>query len=93
MDDVWVLESPLEEVAAEDLNFIIDEAMKFRGTGARAYLRKLWNGETWQSIKARLLTEGSVWYVWYMDGVRQHLSNMIKEARDGESVSLVPGKV
>jgi len=50
--------------------------MKFRGASQRAYLRKLWDGESWQDIKRKLLTEGSVWYVWWMDGVRQHLSNL-----------------
>lgn len=79
LTDVWTLETPDEELATIDLNFIIDEAMKFRGVSERAYLRRLWDGENWQSIRAKLLTEGSAWYVWYMDGVRQHLANLILE--------------
>ena len=78
MNDVWVLESNQEQYASDDLNFVIEEAFKFRGTGQRFYLRKLWDGESWQSIKKKLLAEGSVWYVWYMDGVRQHLNNLAK---------------
>lgn len=31
--------------------------------------------ERWQSVKTKLETEGSVWYVWWMDGVRQHIVN------------------
>ena len=76
MSDVWMLESSQEQYTSDDLNFIIEEALKFRGTSQRAYLRKLWDREDWQSIKKKLLTEGSVWYVWYMDGVRQHLHNL-----------------
>ena len=74
--DVWKLETPIEEYASEDLSLIIDRAFKFRGTSERAYLRKLWDGESWKSIKAKLQTEGSAWYVWYIDGVRQHLANL-----------------
>jgi hypothetical protein len=55
---------------------IIDRAFKFEGVSERAYLRRLWDGESWKSIKEKLMTEGSVWYVWWMDGVRQHLENI-----------------
>lgn len=77
MSDVWTLETPSEEIASESLNLIAD--MAFDGNRkAQSYLRKLWDGESWQSIKRKLETEGSVWYVWYMDGVRQHLANMVE---------------
>ena len=75
LTDVWTLETPEEEFAIEELNMIIDRAFKFEGTSERAYLRKLWDGESWKSIKAKLMVEGSDWYVWYMDGVRVHLMN------------------
>ena len=78
LSDVWALETEQEQDAIEDLNFIIDEAMKFGGTRERAYLRKLWDGESWNSIKEKLLTEGSCWYVWYRDGIRQYLMNLNK---------------
>ena len=81
MSDVWILESSQEQHASEDLNFIIEEALKFKGTSQRAYLRKLWDGESWQSIKKKVLTEGSAWYVWYMDGVRQHLINNLAQSK------------
>ena len=29
--------------------------------------------ESWKSIKNKLETEGSVWYVWWMDGVRKFM--------------------
>ena len=76
LDTIWKLETPDEDFASDDLNMIIDEAMRFRGVSERTYLRRLWDGESWKSIKAKLMTEGSAWYVWYMDGVRQHLYNI-----------------
>lgn len=76
LTDVWKLETPDEELASEDLNIIIEQAFKFGGSSHRAYLRRLWDGEPWHSIKRKLITEGSTWYVWYMDGVRQHLYNL-----------------
>jgi hypothetical protein len=79
MGDVWTLESSEEEFASDDLNTVIDKAMKFEGVSERTYLRRLWDGESWGSIKKKLLTKGSVWYVWYMDGVRQHLMNFKKQ--------------
>tara|TARA_Y100000296_G_C5033448_1_gene186052 strand:+ start:113 stop:367 length:255 start_codon:yes stop_codon:yes gene_type:complete len=79
LTDVWKLESEDQDWASEDLNHIIDKALKFEGVSERAYLRKLWDGESWQSIKERASTEGSVWYVWYMDGVNQHLRNLIND--------------
>lgn len=78
LTDVWQLESTDQEVASEDLNIIIAKAMKFSGISERAYLRKLWDNERWQSIKKKLQVEGSVWYVWWMDGVNAHLNNLKK---------------
>ena len=83
MDDVWTLESGDQEAASDDLSIIIDHAMQFGGVSERAYLRKLWDGESWQSIKEKLQVEGSAWYVWWMDGVNAHLRNLIKEANNG----------
>ena len=71
--DVWQLENQKQIVASEDLNWIIETAL----AGDRKlqnYLKKLW-GNSWQTIKERVNTEGSVWYVWYMDGVDQHIIN------------------
>ena len=76
---VWTLETPNQEYAIEDLSPIIDRSFKFEGVSERAYLRKLWGGESWPSIKKKLMADGSTWYVWYMDGVNRHLANLIKE--------------
>ena len=77
MSDVWCLEKQEQEDAIIDLTFIVEAAMKFRGVSERAYLRGLWDGERWKSIKDKLQTEGSAWYVWWMDGVNQHLRNVL----------------
>lgn len=81
--DVLQLESGDENRAIDDLNVIIDSAMKREGGSARAYLRKLWDGESWKSIKEKLETEGSVWYVWWMDGV--NLANLKKQQIEDEN--------
>ena len=78
MSDIWKLETPNEELASIDLNFIIEDAFKFEGVSERAYLRRLWDGESWKSIKEKLMTEGSAWYVWYMDGVRNHMIQLAR---------------
>jgi hypothetical protein len=77
--DVWTLTNADQDFASEDLNLIINQAMKFGGASARAYLRKLWDNESWASIKAKLQVESSAWVVWYMDGVNAHLRNLLKD--------------
>jgi hypothetical protein len=90
ISDVWKLETNDEDWASDNLNCIIACALDEDGLQGKAftfgdrmnaikYLRKLWDGESWESIKAKLQTEGSVWYVWYMDGVRTHLRNLLRE--------------
>jgi hypothetical protein len=72
MGDVWKLEGLDDDYAWEDLQGIIDKAVTFHGVHERSYLRKLWDNESWKSVKEKLYSEGSTWYVWWMDGVRAH---------------------
>lgn len=78
MSDVWVLETDQEQWAIDSFQWEIDKALDGDRKSIN-YLRKLWDNEKWLSIKEKLQTEGSVWYVWYMDGVRQHLQNLLKD--------------
>ena len=73
LSDVWSLETDQQETAYEDLMRITDLAIAGHRK-SQNYLKKLWD-ESWPSIKEKLLTDGSVWYVWWMDGVNQHLKN------------------
>lgn len=82
LTDVWTLETPSEEAAIDSLTFIVDRAIE-GNRKAQSYLRKLWDGESWASIKGKLLVEGSSWYVWWMDGVRRHLANITKTEMQG----------
>jgi hypothetical protein len=83
--DVWKLETPSQDYAADDLWHIEDAAMK-GDRKAQNYLKKLWDNEKWDSIKKKLQTEGSVWYVWHMDGVNQHLMNMQKGGKRQKAI-------
>ena len=69
------LESELQDQASEHINVLYREATEFRSTSARNKLKKLYDDD-WNTIKERFETEGSVWYVWYMDGVNQLLRSM-----------------
>lgn len=60
------------DIVNADLSAIIDLARKPDGTAERSYLRELWDGESWASIKKKLDTEGSAWVVWYQDGLSAH---------------------
>ena len=72
------LETDAEKFAICDLESIVDSA--FAGDRkSQNYLKKLWDGENWPSIKEKIECEGSTWYVWMMDGVRKHLQNLIRE--------------
>jgi hypothetical protein len=71
LGDVWQLETPLEEQASESLSLISGEALK-GDRKAQNFLKKIFE-EKWKYIKPKLETEGSVWYVWWMDGVHKFM--------------------
>lgn len=75
LTSVWDLETRAHRQAEDDLTVISDGAIAGRRK-QQNYLKKLWPECNWTTIKKRLQTEGSVWYVWWMDGVNQHLQNV-----------------
>lgn len=77
-EEVWKLETPEEDVASEELSITANRAIE-GNTAEQEYLQKLW-GESWDSIKKKLEAEGSTWYVWWMDGVREYM----KQTREME---------
>lgn len=78
MNNVWQLENQKQIDASDDLNILITQALNGKRSSLN-YLKTLWPECNWQEIKNKLNTEGSVWYVWYMDGVNQHIANLRKE--------------
>ena len=70
--DVWKLETDRQEIASEDLDFLCQKALK-GVRKARAYVVSIFE-ESWAEIKAKLKTEGSVWVVWWMDGVHKYMT-------------------
>jgi len=70
-----------QQFALDDLNRITDLAIAGQRK-SQNYLCKLWDNESWPSIKAKLLTQGSAWYVWWMDGVQQHLCNITTQKKN-----------
>jgi len=67
--DVWQLETLDEQFACDFMNWLYKQAIS-DGVGARNLVKKCY-GDSWNTIKERMNTEGSIWYVWYMDGVHQ----------------------
>ena len=82
--DVWKFESPDEEEAADYLGDISQKALE-GDEKAQKFLEKIFD-EKWESIKPKLEAEGSVYYVWWMDGVRNLLSKRKgQKATEGKS--------
>lgn len=75
ISDVWKLESEAQDFASEDLSHYAELAIG-GCRKAQNYLKKLWPECNWQTIKERITEEGSIWYVFWMDGVNQHLTNL-----------------
>jgi len=75
ISDVWILESLTKQIATDELNLICSAAID-GNRKAQNYLRKLWDNESWLSIKGKLQIEGFGWYVWWMDGVNQFIYNI-----------------
>jgi len=74
MNDVWKLETQEQDMASDYINSLFDSALHGK-VSARNLLKRLYDDD-WNTIKERMTTEGSVWYVWYMDGVNTLLRNM-----------------
>jgi len=70
--DVWQFESQQEIDSCDLMNSLYEQAINGK-VSARNLIKKCY-GNNWDTIKERMNTEGSVWYVWYMDGVRVLLS-------------------
>jgi hypothetical protein len=74
---VWTLVTREEKEADESLELIVESAL----AGERKavyYLKSLWDNEKWADIRRKLLTKGSAWLAFWMDGVRVHLENLKK---------------
>jgi hypothetical protein len=70
-----------KELLPEEVNVYMNSLLKWIAETIKSSDQKsidaicsLWEGETWESIQAKLLTEGSVWHVWWMDGVRKYIA-------------------
>ena len=69
-------EYEVDDYVREDLEAIFENALGENGAEDIVYLRTLWDGESWASIKDKWLSEGSIWIVWYYDGIREHYENL-----------------
>ena len=70
--DVWELESQKEKMACDNINFLYEQARSGK-VGARNILKKCFDDD-WDTIKEKMEAEGSIWYVWYMDGVHRFMT-------------------
>jgi len=69
--DVWELETPSQELASEEINWLYQQATEHRSTSAWNILKSLYD-DNWETIRERMEAEGSIWYVlWYMDSVNE----------------------
>lgn len=69
------------ELTADDVTYYaksliewISATIKSNDPQSVGAICSLWDGESWDSIKEKLLTEASVWHVWWMDGVRKYIA-------------------
>jgi len=69
MSDVIKLETPNEDVFSDILNVLCEQALN-GNKKEQDFLEKHIFFEKWNTIQSKLETEGSTWYVWWMDGVR-----------------------
>jgi len=67
------LETENEIYLCDYMNMLYNEAIEGK-VSARNFIKKCYSDYNWQTIKERMETEGSVWYVWYMDGIRKMMS-------------------
>lgn len=67
------LETPEEEAYSFMLHQMIESAIESKDQNEIDEIRSFWDHEEWQDILDKYGTEGSVWYVWWWDGVRAYM--------------------
>ncbi len=82
------LETKEEDAASHLLSQLLEEAIETHDPNLIRRLRRLWrhdingrsskHGERWASIKHKASVEGSTWYVWWMEGVRNFMKRKNK---------------
>ena len=65
------LETPDQEQACDYINQLYDQA-RGGSTSSLNTIKTIYQDD-WKTIKQRMECEGSIWYVWYMDGVNKFL--------------------
>ena len=68
------LETQMQKQACDIINHLFLQATEQRSTRAKNILKKCYETD-WQTIKKRFNTDGSIWYVWYIDGVNSFIIN------------------
>ena len=71
INDIICFETLEEQGFSDWLSEYIIDAIKSENQEMIGFIRGLWNNENWFSIINKFSTEGSTWYVWWMDGVRE----------------------
>ena len=66
-------ERQAEVNACYELSSLIHHCLLTGERNLKRRLRHLWDNESWESIVEKFQTEGSVWYVWWQDGVRMYM--------------------
>lgn len=54
---------------SDGLSMWIQDTIESQDQESIKQIRALWDNESWESIMKKVSVEGSVWYVWWMDGV------------------------
>lgn len=69
------------EVTTEEVSYYtnsliewVSSTIKSKNAQSIEAICSLWEGESWNSIQAKLLTEAGIWHVWWMDGVRKYIA-------------------
>ena len=73
MNDIIKLETGQQDIASDAINHLYTQATEHRAVYARNVIKQCYEGDSWDTIKNRMNTEGSCWYVWYMDGVNRYI--------------------
>ena len=65
------------EYYSSSLSLWINYAIKTQDPSDIKAIRSLWNDESWESAVRKFQTEGSMWIVWWTDGVSEYARNDI----------------
>lgn len=74
--------------AADGLWSLIEKTILDDDPASIETIRGYFGGEPWTTVVEKAQAEGSIWYSWWMDGVRQYIEHLSRQAAQPSTTAI-----